>query len=175
MSVTSGWGRQEWSNSGWGVNYSVAPSGQSITSSVGSPQATELQIVELTGFGINVDATFPTVDNVTPVSLTGGSITSALGTADGFNEAGWGRQAWNNSGWGVEFTVQVGGLSISSSIGSVDAKNIEIVELTGQSITSSVGDISPADVVGISTAGVITSTLGSLTTVSYTHLRAHET
>ena len=160
-----GWGRQAWNNSGWGVEYSVEPSGQSITSAVGSVQAVELQVVELTGISINVDATFPTVENTTFVSLTGQLITSSLGTADGFNEAGWGRQAWNNSGWGVAFTVQVGGVSTTASVGSVQARNVETVELTGQAISSSVGEISPADVVGVSTAGVITSTLGALTNV----------
>ena len=31
-----GWGRQEWGNSGWGVEYAVEPTGVSATSSVGS-------------------------------------------------------------------------------------------------------------------------------------------
>ena len=84
-----GWGRQAWNNSGWGVEYSVEPTGQSITSSVGSVTATQVITAELNGFGINVDATFPTVDAVSSVSLTGVGITFGIGTVNAENLAGW--------------------------------------------------------------------------------------
>ena len=157
-----GWGRQTWNNSGWGVEYSVEPSGQSITSAVGSVEATQTILVELSGFGVNVDFTAATVDADTTVEISGLEITSSVGTATASNFAGWGRQAWGNSGWGVEYTVEVGGLAINSSVGTVDAKETETVVLTGFSITSSVGEIVPADVIGISSPGVITSAIGSL-------------
>ena len=73
-----GWGRQTWGNSGWGVEYSVEPSGLSITSSVGSVTASQL---------IPVDVAMPqqmdalqgsaTADAETIVSPTGFSITSS--------------------------------------------------------------------------------------------------
>ena len=91
-----GWGRQQWSNSGWGVEYSVEPSGVSITSSQGTAEGAPTTIVELTGLSSNVDATFPTVDNITPVTLTGFGITSSLGSVVSSNEEGWGRAEWNN-------------------------------------------------------------------------------
>ena len=160
-----GWGRQQWNNSGWGVEYSVEPSGQSITSSQGTAEGSPTTIASLNGLSTNVDATYPTVSNTTPVSVTGYSITSSLGTANAENLAGWGRQAWGNSGWGVHYSVELSGQSITSSLGTATGTAIETVELSGQSITSSIGDISPADVVGISTAGVITSTLGDLASV----------
>ena len=42
-------------------------------------------------------------DNVIEVALTAPTAASALGTPQSFNLEGWGRQQWNNSGWGVEF------------------------------------------------------------------------
>ena len=44
-----GWGRQEYGNAAWGVQYAVAPSGLSITSSVGTPTAAQFITAELTG------------------------------------------------------------------------------------------------------------------------------
>ena len=160
-----GWGRQQWDNSGWGVEYSVEPSGQSITSEIGTATGDPVTIASLEGIGINVYSTFPTVDNTTPVSVTGFGITSSLGTANAENVAGWGRQAWGNSGWGVQYSIEPSGVSATFSIGTVTATPIETVELTGQSLTSSVGEIIPADVIGVSSAGVITSALGSLSSV----------
>ena len=160
-----GWGRQQWDNSGWVVEYSVEPSGQSITSEIGTATGDPVTIASLEGIGINVYSTFPTVDNTTPVSVTGFGITSSLGTANAENVAGWGRQAWGNSGWGVQYSIEPSGVSATFSIGTVTATPIETVELTGQSLTSSVGEIIPADVIGVSSAGVITSALGSLSSV----------
>ena len=87
-----GWGRQQWDNSGWGVEYSVEPSGISITSSQGTAEGTPTTIVEVTGLSSSVDSTFPTVDSVTLVSITGYEITSAVGTTESSNFEGWGRQ-----------------------------------------------------------------------------------
>ena len=49
-----GWGRQTWGNSGWGVEYSVEPSGQSITSEIGTATGDPVTIASLEGIGINV-------------------------------------------------------------------------------------------------------------------------
>ena len=157
-----GWGRQAWNNSGWGVEYAVEPSGQSITSAVGSVVAVNIQTVELTGLSTNVDATFPTVANTTFASLTGQAITSSLGTINAANIEGWGRQEWSNSAWGVEYSVEPSGQSITSSLGTVSAREVETVEITGLSVTSSLGEISPADAIGISSVGSITSSIGDL-------------
>ena len=137
-----------------------------MSSSVGSVDAFDTTTVEVS-MPQQMDALqgSATGNAETIITTTGFSITSSLGNADGFNFAGWGRQAWGNSGWGVAYTVEVGGISISSSLGTVDAGDIQQVELTGQSITSSLGEISPADAIGISSPGEITSTLGEITSV----------
>ena len=161
-----GWGRQAWNNSGWGVKYAVEPTGQSVTSSVGSVSAFDTTTVEVT-MPQQIDSLQggAEVDLVTPVTLTGFGITSGIGDVNAENLAGWGRQAWGNSGWGVQYSVEPGGVSATFSIGSVEAGDIQTVIPTGQSITSSVGDISPEDVVGVSSVGVITSALGEITSV----------
>ena len=52
--------------------------------------------------------------NTITVSLTGLSTTSSVGEVSAFPEQGWGRQQWGNSGWGVEYSVELNGLSTTS-------------------------------------------------------------
>ena len=85
-----GWSRQQWGNSGWGVEYSVKPTGQSVTSSQGTAEGAPTTFASLTGISTNVDATFPTVNNITPVTLTDQEITSSLGDVVAANIDGWG-------------------------------------------------------------------------------------
>jgi len=130
-----GWGRQAWNNSGWGVEYSEKPTGQEITSSLGT--ATAVIVEELTGFDINVNATFPTVAVETIAATTGLQISSSIGEVEASNFQGWGRQEWGISGWGVEYTVEPTGLEITSSLGSVTAIIVE--ELSGFDISNLIG------------------------------------
>ena len=72
-----GWGRQQWSNSGWGVEYSVEPTGVSATVSQGTATAAPITLVDLTGVSSTAS-----VGEVTPADvmlLTGQVATSALG------------------------------------------------------------------------------------------------
>ena len=103
-------------------------------------------------------------DDEITVSLTSPAATTVLGTSQSFNVEGWGRQQWNNSGWGVEYSVEPSGLSITSSQGTASAIPLTIVNPTGISTTLSVGEISPADVLGLSGQS-ITSTIGELSSV----------
>ena len=41
-------------------------------------------------------------DDVVTISVSGLSATTSLGSLEAFNDIGWGRQQWSNSGWGVE-------------------------------------------------------------------------
>ena len=68
------------------------------------------------------------------LSLTAPStLTSSIGAVQAHNIEGWGRQEWGNSGWGVEYSVALTGLSATSNVGSVDAKDIMDVSLTAPS------------------------------------------
>ena len=87
-------------------------------------------------------------DDVITVSLSSPGATTALGTSQSFNVEGWGRQQWSNSGWGVEYSVEPTGLSITSSQGTATGAPITIASLTGVSSTDTVGAATGDDVVG---------------------------
>ena len=105
-----GWGRQQWGNSGWGVEYSVKPTGISTTTSLGTA---------VQGIGVPLDmvANPPTGDellkfartSVGSVSvvtveiavLTGVESTFATPTLSYVGTlTGWGRDEWGDNSWG---------------------------------------------------------------------------
>ena len=145
-----GWGRQQWNNSGWGVEYSVQPTGLEATSSLGTavhgigvpldmvpnpPTGDQLlkimrgQVGEVS-IGIGVDLTGVESEFATPTL-------SYVGTL-----VGWGRDAWGDHSWGE----------------SPD----QVIGVVGQAATASVGAITPADVVGVS-GQAATTNIGSTT------------
>jgi hypothetical protein len=103
-------------------------------------------------------------DDVITVSLSSPGAATALGTPQSFNVEGWGRQQYGNSGWGVEFSVEPTGLSITSSQGTAEGFPQTITTPTGISATVSVGTVTAADVVGVSGLS-ITSAIGELASV----------
>jgi hypothetical protein len=165
-----GWGRQEWGNSGWGVDYAVrigttgaAPAG--LTSALGSPIAEAFLDVPITApSGLTSSLGTLTTAVLTPVPLTAPSqMTSELGSFDNAGTlVGWGRNGWGEEPWGDSFNklIQPSGLSITSSVGAIAPA--DVVGLTGVSATSSVGAIAPADVMGLTGVSATTS-VGSLT------------
>ena len=100
-----GWGRQEWGNSGWGVEYSVALSAPAtLTASLGSVTAAQFVTADLTGIGATSSLGSLTLDLTSVTTLTAPStLTSSVGSLTAFNSEGRGRQEWGNSGWGVEY------------------------------------------------------------------------
>ena len=179
-----GWGRQQWSNSGWGVEYSVEPTGVSATVSQGTATGSPITIVELTG----VSAT-ASVGEVTPADvmlLTGQVATSAIGELASVGTAvGWGRNGWGEEPYGDSFNkvvvVTVGtqaeasvgtpvvgdiigltGQSSTASTGSPTIIGNVTVEPTGLSSTSAVGSISVVDAIGV-TGISATSSVGVIT------------
>ena len=90
----------------------------------------------------------------TTVAVTGVSASTALGTPAAFPAQGWGRQQWGNSGWGVEYSVAPTGLSMTSSVpATVEAAARVTVELTGLSTTSSVGDPTTGQITFVTPTG----------------------
>ena len=88
----SGWGRQQWGNSGWGVEYSVAPTGLSTTSSVGAVEASQIITAELTGVSAASSVGSLTLDLTTIATPTGLQTQTELGTFDNAGTlVGWGR------------------------------------------------------------------------------------
>ena len=113
-----GWGRQAYGNSGWGVEYSVAPSGLSATTTLGSVVASQFIIPDITG--IEITASLGSLAINTVVEVTGVSATTSLGDPLSFNETGWGRITWGTADWGegADETIDVTGFSLTASIGS---------------------------------------------------------
>ena len=140
-----GWGRQQWSNSGWGVEYSVEPTGLSITSSQGTAAGFPQTVVDLTGVSSTVSVGTVTAADV--VGVSGLSITSAIGELASVGTlVGWGRNGWGEEPYG-------------------DSVNKVVVLALGSQITSGVGSISPADVMGL-TGVSSTESVGSKTKIT---------
>ena len=95
----------------------------------------------------------------------GQGLTSLLGSFSltSFNVEGWGRQEWGNSGWGVEYSVGLTGLGITSSVGSVVAAQFITAELTAPStLTASLGSLTSDQltIVALTAPSQLTSELG---------------
>ena len=147
---TKGWGRDDFGNGAWGVEYSVALSGQQADTTLGTvvqgigvplemipnpPTGDQLlkimrgQVGEIS-IGIGAELTGVQSDFATPTLSYAGTL------------VGWGRDGWNDNSWGE----------------SPD----QVIPAVGLAATASVGDITPADVVGVS-GQESTTALGSAT------------
>ena len=151
-----GWGRQQWGNSGWGVEYSVKPSGVSATTSLGTAQASQIITVELTGLEANSNLGSISINS--EVTLSGQSATVSLGTTESFNETGWGRLTWNTADWGegADETISVTGFEATASPGSITPAFTYLLEMIGanHSMTTSVGTVDVDAERGVPVTGV---------------------
>ena len=162
----AGWGRQEWGNSGWGVDYAVLPTGLSATSAIGSVTAFDTVTVTLTGQQATSSVGSITAGVLSIAALTGVQAISEVGTFDNAGTlVGWGRNGWGEEPYGDSFNslVQPTGVSATSSVGSLSAIPETFTNLTGQQATSAVGSvdfiISP---IVIPTGLPLTSSVGAL-------------
>ena len=151
-----GWGRQEWSNGAWGVQYSVELTGVSATTSVGSVVATGFQIIEPTG--LEITSSVGSLSISSSVLLTGQEATVSLGDSVEFNETGWGRLAWGQADWGegADETVSVSGFGLTASPGSVTTEVAYLLEMLSSeaSMTAAVGTPQVAGEIGVPLTGV---------------------
>ena len=155
-----GWGRQEFGNSGWGVDYAVLPTGVQATSSVGAVTSLDIQTVIPTGQQAATGLGSLTTVQLTTVIPTGLQTQSELGTFDNAGTlVGWGRNGWGEEPYGDSFNslVQPVGVSATSSVGSLAAIPEIFISLTGQQATSAVGSL------GFSISSVVIPTGLSLT------------
>ena len=151
-----GWGRQSYGNSGWGVEYSVKPSGVSATTSLGTIEASQIITVELTGLEANSNLGSISINS--EVTLSGQSATVSLGTTESFNETGWGRLTWNTADWGegADETISVTGFEATASPGSITPAFTYLLEMIGanHSMTTSVGTVDVDAERGVPVTGV---------------------
>ena len=167
-----GWGRQEFGNSGWGVEYSVSLSGLGLTSGLGSAEVQLL--VPLTGIDLTSSLGTIVQGIGVPISTAGVGTTAVGALSEVSSNAGWGRDSWGQEPWGDtdEPVVTLTGLGLTSSIGSVSAYNEQgwgrdpwgyenwgesamtvVVDVESSGVaTTSVGAITPTDM-GIGLSG----------------------
>ena len=140
----AGWGRQEWGNSGWGVDYAVLPTGLSATSTIGSVTAFDTVTVIPTGVEAETDLGSLTTGVLSIAALTGVQAQTELGTFDNAGTlVGWGRNGWGEEPWGDSFNslVQPAGLSATSSLGSLAAIPETFQSLTGVEAETDLGSL----------------------------------
>ena len=148
-----GWSRQQWGNSGWGVEYSVEPTGLSVNTSVGTVEATQTITVDLTGVSATINLGNLAISTV--VETTGLAATTSLGTLEAFNERGWGRLGWGDADWneGRDETVSISGVEATASIGSITPVFTYLLEVgPAFKMTGQVGSLGIG--LGINVSGV---------------------
>ena len=131
---TGVWGQNEWGDQGPIVFPIPVP--PVATSSVGSVLASQIITASLTAPSNQGSTSVGslTVTTLKEVALTAPSeSTSSVGSLKAANFEGWGRQTWGNSGWGVEYAVELSGLGLTSSVGSILARELKDVPLTAPS------------------------------------------
>ena len=115
-----GWGAQAWNDGEWGAlnDVTFTLTGQSTTSSIGSPTiTTEIN----TGWGQDGWGVENWGQSGLVVALTGVEATTGIG-----EDVSWGKQTWGSAttGWGGEYYLEVAdvmgltGLSTTSSLGT---------------------------------------------------------
>jgi len=168
----AGWGRAGWGEFAWGVAYSVAVTGQSLTTSMGEEVGftdvtvsvtgqsltSTLGLISLVGdFGVVVNAAEDQLD------LTIGSVTN---TADA-NVSPSGNSLSGSIGQVVpepKFVADVTGIQATMSIGTIALEQTTIETVTGQTITMSIGEEEQANVYPV-TGSSMTGAVGSVTVV----------
>ena len=123
-----GWGRAAWGEFAWGVNYSVALTGQSLTSSIGNETAFTDVTIPVTGSQIS-----STLGNFSIISDIGITVFAAEDQLDFSIGA---------LSFDADANVTVSGVSMTSSQGTAVGGLKTPVDVTGIQGTLSQGDIS---------------------------------
>ena len=163
--MATGWGNKTWGADAWGdlSDTSVTLSGLSLTSTIGN----ETQVIDnqVTLAGLQLTSTQGSVVAGTSalvlttgslesmavgtvstpigqeVGVSGSQLASTSGTATvddtTLTGEGWGRGEWGEFAWGDNFSVQITGISLTSSIGEETAFTDVTASVTGQQLTAS--------------------------------------
>ena len=160
--MATGWGNKTWGAAEWGdlSNETVSVSGISANTSIGSSTAQANADVDVTGSQLTftnagavagasadvsvtgIELTFSPGDEVIGigVNVNGSQAATSIGTATvdetTLTGEGWGRDAWGSFAWGDNYSVQVNGISLTSSIGDETAFTDVAVNVTGSELTS---------------------------------------
>ncbi len=171
------WGGLSWGNGSWGdqghidvsvtgtsltstignethiIDHQVTAVGQQLTFSLGEEVAGTSALVQVTGSLESMGIGQVVQGTGQDFAVSGSQLTSAAGAAtvdeSTLTGEGWGRGEWGEFAWGDNFSVQVTGISLTSSIGSETAFTDVTVGVTGSSLTSTFGTFSIISDVGI--------------------------
>ncbi len=155
--VEVGWGRGGWGNRAWGETYSVLPAGQQATLSQGSVTPVVDHTVQVSGLDlltITQGVNSIQIDGNVTVFVGEDALQSSIGTL--------------SSVTGDGFTGVVSGQSVTSSIGQVIPAPKIAVDVTGISMSLTLGSITlvQTTVESVTTAGLLTGSIGSVTPIS---------
>ena len=162
--MATGWGNKTWGASDWGdlSNETVSVSGISATTSISSSTTQANADVGVTGSQLTFTNAGAVAGSSVEFSVTGIQATLSMGEEDiarGIQQnvtgsqltttsgsvtideryligEGWGRLTWGNLAWGDAYSVQLNGISLTSSIGDETAFTDVAVNVTGSELTT---------------------------------------
>tara|TARA_Y100001937_G_scaffold29747_1_gene42822 strand:+ start:230 stop:1717 length:1488 start_codon:yes stop_codon:yes gene_type:complete len=165
-----GWGRGEWGEFAWGDNFSVQLTGQSLTSSIGNETAFTDVTVAVSGsqasftqgsFSLQIDGDVTVLAAEDQLDITNGGVSSATGVATvdivGLSIT----SSQGNTVGGLKTPVDVNGISMTISQGNTSLVQTTVESVSGQQATMSLGSHAeiPSQIVGVSGLS-LTSSLG---------------
>jgi len=168
----AGWGRANWNEFAWGVNYSVALTGQSLTSSIGEEAGITDVTVSVTGQSltstqgiISLVGDFGTIVNAAEdqLDLTLASVTTtanAKAEPSGISLSGSIGQVVPEP----KFVAEVTGIQATFTLGTIALEQTTTESVTGQTITMSLGEEEQANVYPV-TGTTMTGSIGSVTVI----------
>lgn len=163
--TSNSWGGLDWGNGAWGDqgHVDVTATGLQLTSTIGNETHVIDHQVTLTGLELTSTQGTSVGGTSAVVSVTGSLESIGVGsviqrTGQGFAVSGsqiqfnqgavtiddttltgegWGRDAWGSFAWGDNYSIQVTGISLTSSIGEETAFTDVTASVTGQQLTAS--------------------------------------
>ena len=190
--VEIGWGGDTWGENEWGDLSGSQPTitGQQLTSSIGSESVSANADVDVSGIqltstqGAAIGGTSALVEitgslesmGIGQVQIGIGAIASGISMSSSIGAAtvdettltgeGWGRGEWGEFAWGDNFSVQVTGQSLTSSIGNETAFTDVTVAVSGSQASFTQGSFSlqiDGDVIVLAAEDQLDFTIGSST------------
>ena len=171
FAIGSGWGRLSWGNLVWGGAFSAVAQGQSMTTSIGAATVKVDHTVQQSGLNlltITQGLESIKIDGNITVFVGEGALQSSLGQqslVQTTNESVSGQALAGSIGQVVpepKVPVDVSGISASLSLGSISLVQTTVESVTGQTATTAVGAASQASIYPVTTAGSLTTSMGSV-------------
>jgi hypothetical protein len=171
--MATGWGSKTWGASDWGdlSNETVLVSSVALSTSIGNSTTQANADVVVSGIntsytlqgavaGASADVSTDSVSLSTAIGntltgigvpVTGSSASTSISSVTIDDRyligEGWGRDVWGGWAWGVNYSVALGGIALSTAIGNEDAFTDVTVAVSGIELSA---DITPVGTSGTS-------------------------